>query len=73
MRQLPLLGLMYAIGESVPKDLVTADMWFNLAAAQGDEQGKDAREMTEQQMTPEQIAKARQLSGEWKPKKQERR
>jgi len=29
------LGVMYAQGQGVPKDIVLAYMWFNLAAAQG--------------------------------------
>ena len=35
------LGLMYALGEGVPKDDVQAYAWVNIAAAQGDEKAKE--------------------------------
>ena len=63
------LGAMYSRGEGVPKDFVTAYMWRNLAAAQGNEIAKEARDALETLMTPAQIAQAQKLSREWKPKK----
>jgi hypothetical protein len=40
-----------------------------LAAAQGNESAKDARDAQEKSMTPAQIAEAQKLSREWKPTK----
>lgn len=39
-------------------------MWFNLAAAQGDEKAKQGQDRTARQMTPDQIAVAQRLSSE---------
>jgi TPR repeat protein len=61
------LGLMYANGLG-PLDLVQAHMWLNLSAAQGIQEAGKNREIIERHMTAEQIAKARKLAGEWKPK-----
>ncbi len=44
-------------------------MWLNLAAAQGDENAREARYVAAYQMTPEQIAEAQTLSREFKVKK----
>ena len=52
----------------MPKDLVISYMWRNLAAAQGDDKSKAARDALEKDMTPAQIAEAQKLSREWKPK-----
>ena len=40
-------------------------MWFNLAAAQGNENAQDNKDIAEQRMTREQIAEAQRLSTEW--------
>ncbi len=61
-------GLMYMMGDGVPRDLVMSYMWLNLAAAQGDENAREARYVTEHQMTSEQIAEAQRLSREFKVK-----
>ena len=52
----------------MPKDLIVAYMWRILAAAQGDENSKKAREALEGMMTPAQIAEGQRLSRKWKPK-----
>ena len=62
------LGLMYEYGEGVPQDDVQARMWLNLAAAQGDELARIHRDRMTRQMTPVQLAEARRLTREWKPK-----
>ena len=62
---------MYYNGQGVPRDYVMAYMWFNLAAAQGQEVAKVAsglRNISERVMTPEQIAEAQRLSREFKVK-----
>jgi len=65
------LGEMYAEGTGVPKDLVLAYMWCNLAAADTfGEVAKMIRDRLEKQMTPDQIAEAQRLSREWKPKEE---
>ncbi len=63
------LGLMYSNGEGVPQDDVQARMWLNLAAAQGDELARINRDRMTEQMTPVQLAEARRLTREWKPKR----
>lgn len=44
--------------------------WNNLAAAQGDESAKQARDASITPMSPEQIAEAQRLSREFTPKTQ---
>jgi TPR repeat protein len=69
------LGSMYGTGQGVPQDLVEAHKWFSLAAS-GDpatdaESRQDAarnRDLVAGKMTPEQIAEARKLAREWRPK-----
>ena len=56
---------MYAAGRGVPEDIVLAYMWWNLAAAQGDEVAQENKDIIEQQMTRAQIAEAQRLSREW--------
>ena len=56
---------MYAIGGSIPEDLVFAYMWLDLSTAQGDEIGQEHRDLIEQLMTSEQIAEAQRLAREW--------
>ena len=41
------LGVKYADGEGVLQDNVTAHMWFNIAGANGAENGRDNREIIE--------------------------
>ena len=59
---------MYLLGLGVPKDLVSAQLYFYLAAERGYEQAMRARDTLEKQMTPEQIAEAQKLAHEWKLK-----
>ena len=59
------LGNMYDNGEGVPEDQVLAYMWWNLAAAQGNEGAQRNKGTLENQMTREQIAEAQRLSREW--------
>ena len=63
------LGVGYENGQGVPQDYVLAHMWLNLAAAQGDDDAKKARDLLASKMTPEQIAEAQRLAREWKPTK----
>ena len=56
------LGAMYVIGEGVPEDDVQAYAWLSIAVAQGNETAKELRNAIKDRMTPEQIAKAQDLS-----------
>jgi hypothetical protein len=62
---------MYLFGKGLPRDLVRAHMWLNLAASRskGDMQKQIAilRDMIDRDMTPDQIAEAHRLAREWKP------
>jgi hypothetical protein len=49
---------MYDKGQGVPQDYVQAHMWFNLSAAQGEQNAVKGRDMAAQSMTPAQIAEA---------------
>ena len=62
------LGVMYGTGTAVSQDYVLAHMWFSLAAGSGNETGRNNRDLLSKQMTPQQIAEARRLAREWKPK-----
>jgi TPR repeat protein len=59
------LGGMYFTGRSVPKDYVTAHMWFNLAAAGGSKNAAWFRGALSGMMRPGQIAEAQKLACEW--------
>jgi len=62
------LCFMYEKGQGVTQDYVQAHMWYNLAAERGLKLGKEYRDRLAKKMTPEQIAEARRLAREWKPK-----
>jgi uncharacterized protein len=64
-RQQNNMGVLYAEGLGVPQDYVQAHMWFNLAAAIGDEVAKKNRDAVSSKMTPAQIAEAQKLAREW--------
>ena len=59
---------MYHFGQGVTQDYVQAHMWYSLAAARGEKEASGWRDLLAEQMTPEQIAEAQKLAGEWKPK-----
>jgi hypothetical protein len=69
------LGFMYGKGRGVPPDYVQAHMWYNLAVSRY-RPGADRdmavknRYIVAAKMTPAQIAEARRLTREWKPKKE---
>jgi len=67
------LGNLYSGGSRVAKDHVLAYMWFDILAAQATEGflGKIAasnRDALKSFMTPDEIAKAKELSAEWQSK-----
>jgi len=61
------LGMMYAFGDGVEKNYVTAYAWVNIAAANDAAKGVDEDWLEDKivkKMTPDQIAKAEELSKE---------
>ena len=58
------LGGMYANGQGVPQDNVYAHMWFNLAAANGNEPASKNRDIIAKRMTTADISKAQSLARE---------
>ena len=62
------LGSAYISGQGVPKDFILAYMWLNLSAARGVQEAAISRDIiSEEWMTPAQIAEAQKLTREWKP------
>ncbi|MCX6594785.1 MAG: tetratricopeptide repeat protein [Acidobacteria bacterium] len=63
------LGRIYAEGQGVPQDYATAHMWLSLASAEfGEVFFAKERDVVAQKMTREQLAEAKRLAREWKPK-----
>ena len=74
-RSLYYLGKMYEGGEGVERDPVASHMWYSLAAkhAANPRDAAYTREdikKLERKMTPEQIAKAKEMAAQWKGAKQ---
>jgi TPR repeat protein len=74
-RALYYLGKMYESGEGVQRDPIAAHSWFSLSAkyAPNPRDAAYTREeikKLERKMTPEQIAKAKEMAAQWKPTKQ---
>jgi TPR repeat protein len=67
------MGLLTAKGDGVEKDPVAAHMWFSLSVRSSENERdaaytqKEVRKL-EKKMSPEQIAKAKELANSWKPK-----
>lgn len=59
------LGAYYWAGRGVPRDFSKAYFWSQLALAQGDENSKSRLEGLSAQMTPSQVASARQMAESW--------
>ena len=56
------LGMMYATGCSRPLDLVSAHMWFNVAAASGNEKAIGMRQEIATEMSAAQVAAAQRAA-----------
>jgi TPR repeat protein len=56
------LGMMYATGRSRPLDLVSAHMWFNVAATSGNERAIRMRQEIATEMSTAQIAAAQRAA-----------
>ncbi len=59
-----ILGIMYLKAEGVPRDLVKAHLCFSVAGAQGQDDGFKARDSIEQNMSQDEISRARRLASE---------
>ena len=55
------------VGLGVVPDYVQAHMWFNIAAAQGNETARRFRDDLAPLMTPAQTAEAHRLARQWRP------
>jgi uncharacterized protein len=62
------LGLLYERGDGVQKDYVQAYMWYKLGAINGGTIGAMKRDNLAARMTSDQLAEAKKLAREWKPK-----
>ena len=61
-------GVMYGEGKGVTQDYVQAHMWFNIGAANGDEEARKNRDIAEKRMTASDISMAQKLAKEWMTK-----
>ncbi len=59
------LGLRYCNGHDVPRDLVEAHKWFNLAAMGGDVRAREYRGEISREMSPAEIAEAQRQARSW--------
>ena len=59
------LGLRYCTGHEVPRDLVEAHKWFNLAAMSGDPKAREYRGEISREMSPAEIAEAQRQARSW--------
>ena len=63
------LGFMYVNGQGVKKDYSRAHMWLDLSVINGEDLGNRALDLIVKEMTPVQIAKAKNMAKECKQKK----
>ena len=56
------LGSMYEHGNGVPRDLLRAYAWYGVASAGGDEMALELRARVEKALTPDELARARDLA-----------
>jgi uncharacterized protein len=68
------LGILYHSGKGLPHDDVQSEMWLIIAAEHIPKDDRDTivemRDSAAARLTPQQLAEARKLALEWKPKKQ---
>jgi TPR repeat protein len=62
------LGQLYAEGKGVPKDLVQAHTWFDLAAANGVAEGSARAAALEGSMSPTDVVRAKAQAATWQPR-----
>ena len=56
---------MYDDGKGTIQDYIRAHMWYNIAAARGDEDAAENRSRISEMMSPEAINKAQDMAREW--------
>ena len=61
------LGMMYRNGQGIAVDKSRACIRFDLAAAQGHERARDARDSLQSALTPEQLLAAQRAAQQWRP------
>jgi len=66
------LAVAFVLGEGVPQSRVKAHMWFNIAAANAQDNALGGRLMVERDMTREELALAQQQATEFKPSPEHR-
>jgi hypothetical protein len=59
------LGMLYANGDEVEKDLVSAHKWFNLAATRGYAEAAWHRHQIAEEMSAAEVAAAQRAAREW--------
>ena len=59
---------MYSEGECVSQDYVQAHKWYNIAGANGYEDGVSNRDIVAKQMSPTQVEEAQKLARVWMEK-----
>lgn len=59
------LGLRYCLGREVPKDLISAHKWFNLAAMRGNDSAKHYRLEIAREMPSGDVAEAQRQARAW--------
>ena len=62
------LGKMHAKGRGVPQDYIQAHMWFNLAAAQGNESAAENRDQIAEKLSPADVLEAQRMARVWRSK-----
>jgi hypothetical protein len=62
------LGAMYAKGQTVPQDAVKAHILYASAADHGIKAAGEAKDKLAKSMSAEQVAEAKKMAQEWKPK-----
>jgi TPR repeat protein len=58
-------GMLYSSGREVPADLVTAHMWFNLAAMKGSAEAVRLRREVAAEMLDAEIGQAQRAARDW--------
>jgi hypothetical protein len=58
-------GMLYSSGREVPADLVTAHMWFNLAAMKGCSEAARLRREVAAEMLDAEIGQAQRAARDW--------
>ncbi|HEY7747463.1 MAG TPA: hypothetical protein VH933_02155 [Aestuariivirgaceae bacterium] len=59
------LGLRYCLGREVPRDLILAHKWFNLAAMRGSDSAKQYRLEIAREMPSSDVAEAQRQARAW--------